>query len=331
MAQVWGDSFDMGILRWVCTAATCILAPFAVYHGLTGNVLMFAAVGGLTLVMGVTAWEMWRPEGKVSTATLLVGMAIANVTVVVAAADLHSAGMYWGFAAAAANSFVLGARLGAFYSAALAAALLAVASAWAPASELFRFAGSFALLAIISYVFSVRVAEKERALEELSCTDPLTGVGNRRWLDTVLRREIAKAQRHHYASSLIAVDLDHFKQVNDEHGHAAGDRFLVEFVRMVEGRVRGSDEIFRMGGEEFLILTPATPAAGAFELAEALRRSMPDARLAGLSGQTLSAGIAELRADDDADRWLKRADQALYRAKNEGRDRVVLNIEPVEP
>ena len=121
-------------------------------------------------------------------------------------------------------------------------------------------------------------------------------------------------------------DLDHFKEINDTHGHQAGDAVLNEFVQVLGDNLRAYDRIGRYGGEEFLILTPLMGDNDPPELFERLRRRIEDHPFAFEDRQirlTISIGVAHLRPDEDADQFLGRADAALYRAKHEGRNRVV--------
>lgn len=224
--------FDPRILRWICLAGMVILAPFAIRHALRGDRLTFALVGGLIPVMAATAWQIWRDPDSFSPGSLLAGMVLCNVVVTVAGLRLQSEGMYRGFATIGANSFLLGPRLGLVYSACLGIAMVTTATRWAESSELLRFAAGFTLLVVMVYLFSSRVGRKQDELARLFLTDSLTGVGNRRSLNVALAQELTKARR--YMASLIAIDLDHFKTINDAHGHATGDHFLLEFARMVE-------------------------------------------------------------------------------------------------
>lgn len=323
MLKWQNDSIDIRALRWISLAGIGIIAPFAVTHALQGEWLLLASTGGFTLVLIVLAWQVWQPDGQIAPNTILAGVALANASTVIAAIHVPGGGIYWSFAATGGNGFVLGPRVGLVFNSLLGLAMLGTVYTSAETGELVRFGASFALLSSFVYIFSMRVEQKQHELQRLAQIDPLTGVGNRRSLEKVLRSELAKAHRYGYTASLIAIDLDHFKGINDVHGHAVGDRFLTEFAHMVEQRVRDSDLVFRMGGEEFLILAPATGATGAYELAENLRANMPNSYLASLTGHTLSAGISELQPEDTADSWLKRADQALYRAKERGRNQVI--------
>ncbi|XSG84178.1 MAG: GGDEF domain-containing protein [Methylohalobius sp. ZOD2] len=159
-------------------------------------------------------------------------------------------------------------------------------------------------------------------------TDPLTGLYNRTALHSVFQREWKLAQRQKTPLSVLVLDSDYFKQINDNHGHAAGDAALIKIAHCLEQTVRASDIIFRYGGEEFVILLNNTPAEGGYLLAERVRQAIqsidcsdiaPDLRI------TMSIGVAALNhLEETPEQLLKRADDALYRAKRQGRDRVVV-------
>jgi len=168
---------------------------------------------------------------------------------------------------------------------------------------------------------------REAELEQLSKTDPLTGVSNRRHLMELVEHELRQARRYRRSLSLVMVDLDHFKRVNDDHGHQVGDQVLVAAVDAIRRSVRDSDVIGRYGGEEFLLLLPNTDEDGAREVAERCRRLIAEARV-GTIAVTASLGVATYpgTAGDNLDDLLHVADEALYRAKESGRDRVALAV-----
>ena len=165
------------------------------------------------------------------------------------------------------------------------------------------------------------------SLRELSLTDGLTGIGNRRAFDEALRHEAARAHRCPAPLSLVMVDIDHFKALNDSHGHRAGDEVLVTFAGRLRSAVREADRLFRYGGEEFVMLLGDTNAAGAEVLAGRVVSAIASCPLA--AGHlslpvTCSAGVAELQPSDGCDGGglVARADAALYDAKRAGRNRV---------
>lgn len=162
--------------------------------------------------------------------------------------------------------------------------------------------------------------------DALARLDGLTGLQNRREFDRVFALESERAQRYHVPLSLLLIDIDHFKQVNDRRGHPAGDWALRQVARLVQNvRLRANDMSFRLGGEEFAILLVQTESAGAVAVAERLRQTLAgQALFADGAGLTVSVGVATFPSDvAEPAALLVRADQALYEAKNGGRNRVV--------
>ncbi|WP_295641603.1 diguanylate cyclase [uncultured Methylibium sp.] len=178
-----------------------------------------------------------------------------------------------------------------------------------------------------------RTAELERAnteLQKLARKDALTGLFNRRAADDRLGEEMARHRRSLSGLSVMLVDIDHFKRVNDTHGHAAGDAVLRELAQRLSRRCRNTDFIARFGGEEFVVLLPDTPVEGALALAEKMRRAVADEPMPGGVGLvTLSIGIASpAEYFVDAAAALAAADEALYTAKRSGRNRAVMYGQP---
>jgi len=163
-------------------------------------------------------------------------------------------------------------------------------------------------------------------LEQENIADPLTGVFNRRYLDRRLSEEVARARRHGLPLSILLIDIDLFKRINDGHGHQVGDQVLVSFAELVNRMLREPDILARYGGEEFMVIAPQTPHQGAVVLAERLRKRLEsnsfslgtlEIRL------TCSIGVASMGGElDCAEKLVNAADENLYRAKREGRNRV---------
>ncbi|MBI42163.1 MAG: GGDEF domain-containing protein [Oceanospirillales bacterium] len=170
----------------------------------------------------------------------------------------------------------------------------------------------------------IRNACRFIALEQMALTDTLTGVPNRRALDEDLGRICHLANRHNENHSLILVDLDHFKAVNDTHGHLIGDQVLRMSAAGLTRTLRNSDRVYRFGGEEFPVLLPHTDAPHAREAAERIRLALASLALDRLVGAplciTASCGVATHLAGESPEQWLARADEALYRAKQAGRN-----------
>jgi diguanylate cyclase (GGDEF)-like protein len=170
------------------------------------------------------------------------------------------------------------------------------------------------------------LAAANARIEELAQIDELTGALNRRYIMKCLNDEIAKAQRNASTCCIAIIDLDHFKKINDCFGHPVGDEVLRTFAISVFANVRTIDRFGRQGGEEFLLILPDTAMDKALQLLERLRRLATELDWSAISPDlalTISAGLSTIRPNDTPEDILARADRALYRAKDEGRNRVV--------
>lgn len=159
-------------------------------------------------------------------------------------------------------------------------------------------------------------------LEELAGTDALTGVCNRRRFDELAAVEVERARRYGQPFALVLLDVDHFKHVNDRHGHEVGDAVLVALAGLLRAWIRGADNLARWGGEEFVILAPGIDVGGAERFAERLRAGIAAQELGPVGRVTASFGVAQYRPGESLAELVTRADKALYRAKEGGRDRV---------
>jgi two-component system cell cycle response regulator len=176
--------------------------------------------------------------------------------------------------------------------------------------------------------YTARLRDNERLSIEMAITDPLTGLYNRRYMETHMGALVNQAIARGKPLSVLIVDIDYFKSINDTHGHDAGDDVLQDFAIRLRKSIRGIDLACRYGGEEFVVVMPETDMAVATMVAERLRRRIASEPFPIQKGTrtvdvTISIGIAALGPDDNAAAVIKRADQALYRAKRDGRNRVV--------
>jgi two-component system, cell cycle response regulator len=176
--------------------------------------------------------------------------------------------------------------------------------------------------------YTEQLRSSVKASIELAITDSLTGLYNRRYLETHLGHLIEHFINRGKALSILAIDVDFFKPINDTHGHDAGDKVLQELAVRIRQCTRTIDLCCRTGGEEFILVLPSTDLNDADTIAERLRKSVAMKPFAVSEGQgvsvTISIGLAALGdASDTLDKLLKRADSALYKAKREGRNRVV--------
>ena len=232
-----------------------------------------------------------------------------------------------------AGGFRFFARTAAVQAACCAAAVLAFGFDFRPTTTMLNVVACLPLLiayplavGVATYRVSRRMREQNRMLAALSRTDGLSGLLNRIAWEQIAYTEMARCRRSRQASSLLMLDIDHFKGINDQHGHPAGD-VVIRSVAAILGRtVRASDVPGRYGGEEFAVVLPDTDEHGAAIIAERIRRRIETATMGRevVLQCTVSVGVAQAEPDsEDAGDWIARADRALYEAKRLGRNRVV--------
>lgn len=181
---------------------------------------------------------------------------------------------------------------------------------------------------VAAYRTILEIREKEKIylkkLENLSVTDQLTGLHNRRYFDDHFEIEKQKVERYDNLLCLIMIDIDHFKSVNDKYGHPVGDKVLKEFSLLLRKNIRNSDILSRWGGEEFIIMLPGTSIDNSLLIAEKIRKSIATRQFELIGKLTASFGVSEVDASSSSNRdAIHRADKALYRAKKQGRNRVI--------
>lgn len=300
-----------------------LLLPFTLHHLAAGRVLLGAVIlvaQGVLLVNGLTL-----RAGRLAPVPFWIMVMAFNSAIVAAilVQGIHSA--FWIFPAMFVCYFLLERRLALVLSCVLLVA--ASTAAWkvaGPNGGTRVIASAVLTMVMINVVLNV-IGELQRTLMRQATTDPLTGARNRRHLDEQLAR-LGAATARGRVDTLLAIDIDHFKAINDRHGHGVGDAVLKALVALVHERVRQDDELFRVGGEEFVLLLPRTPPDDARKVAEGLRRHIEASELLPGLRITVSIGVS-IRTPHgafDPARWLAAADAALYEAKHGGRNRVVL-------
>ena len=165
-----------------------------------------------------------------------------------------------------------------------------------------------------------------RLMEQLASTDLLTSAWNRRHFEQAVEGEVHRSTRYGHPMTLILLDIDHFKRINDSFGHPVGDQVIREVASCILSAIRLSDSLTRWGGEEFLVLMPNTGISHAIALAERIRESIAAHEFVGIGQITASLGLAEYIPSEPRDAWLDRADRAMYRAKNQGRNRIEADL-----
>lgn len=284
------------------------------------SISLVEAAAALTFVLNL----LYVVRGNHPAAAAVVGI---SITVVLLLALAHLAGMqafYWIYTMPLLAFFLLGLKGGLLLNALLLVAYAAFLFIQEARPDIML---SYLLVVVFACLYEADQERYARELERQSGIDPLTGAQNRRNLHGVLCGEIERAQRYGGGLSLILFDVDHYKSVNDRHGHQVGDVVLQELAGIVQHHVRSSDHFFRYGGDEFILLAPETDLVEAGALADKLRSLIERHRFACPRRITISLGLAQWRQAETAEAFLTRADNALYSAKGEGRNCVARSME----
>lgn len=182
----------------------------------------------------------------------------------------------------------------------------------------------FAMSAALARFYRRTILIAERKLVQQAALDALTGLNNRRHFHTLAQPALEQCQRRNESVSLILCDVDHFKQVNDQHGHACGDDVLVRVAQTLQSQVREADIVARWGGEEFLVLLPHSTVQDAVQIAERIRAAVAQAQTPATVPVTMSFGVTAVHHSQDLQAATARADRALYQSKHAGRNRVTV-------
>lgn len=332
----WGEAANpyrplmVGYVSAVGVIAYLLFVVVNVLRGIHVMVLV-DAVGAMVLVVNY----LWFARHGDVTRAAVIGTTTVVIVMLMGAHFVGSQVLALLAPASLVAFFLLGKRRGAAFVGATLVAVLLWMALFDPQDVDGRppldIVISIALVAVLGYVYESLRSRDALVLRQLSRIDPLTGVLNRRASEERMTEELARCDRYRRPLSVILFDIDHFKRVNDLHGHATGDAVIVEVAARVRDSIRTTDALVRWGGEEFLVVLPETDAAGAKLTAERIVRVVREAPLAGLD-VTVSAGVATLRRGDDRAILVARADECLYAAKRGGRDRIVCEpkAEPTE-
>jgi diguanylate cyclase (GGDEF)-like protein len=317
------SDFRFAVLVLFCLAALVGIVPFVVYRFVHGETVVAAADTAIVAALAATLLYAWR-GGDVGRASHFIVIA-ATVGCLVVGHVIGLSGAFWSYAAIVA-AFLLVPRGRALVAATVLIVLLTVdGTAFPTLLPRLMYISSASVTCMFAFAFARHTALQREQLEILASRDPLTGAPNRRAMTRELHIAAEGFRRHRVPVGLLVMDLDHFKRINDELGHEAGDSVLVDFARLVQSRCRAGDRLFRYGGEEFVLLLPGTDAEALRPLADELRRAIASSLRSGVRPVTVSVGGAVLQPGEDNAHWLARADAAMYQAKHDGRDRVVVD------
>lgn len=297
--------------------------PFTILRFIQGN--WVAAVVDAVIVLGFIAlgsyvYRTHRVRGA-SIAISVLCIAGVMTTVYVNGAQQ----VYWAFPALMAVFYLVRPREAIVGAIITVVAILPVLLPGTESHETTTILITIVVTTAFAFAFSLITNRQREQLMQLATKDPLTGVGNRRGLDAKLTDVINAFNRSAIPASLVLIDLDHFKAVNDAYGHAVGDQILKSVTEIINLRIRVTDSLYRIGGEEFVVILEGADLHRAAHLAEQLRTLVDANELVPDQAVTISLGVAELKPGESPNDWLHRADEALYRAKDAGRNSTSLS------
>jgi diguanylate cyclase len=317
------DDFELAIITLFGATSLAVILPFALYRLWEGNARV--ATLDCALVIGIVSpvlYAWWT--GKTKNAGRL--MVLIYSSGAIASAELLGVvGLFWMYPTILANFFLVSRRIAVAITLLALTVLALHGKGYSNYGQIFSFVATSVLVSVLAFILANRTESQRRALELIATRDPLTGVHNRRAMTQELGIAVDAFKRNGANVGLIIFDLDHFKRINDEHGHAEGDRVLSAFTQLISQSTRSMDRFFRYGGEEFVLLLPGADREALSATGEKLRHTVSTGLYSHGICITVSLGCAELRTEEDWQHWLKRADSALYRAKTGGRNRIVVD------
>jgi diguanylate cyclase (GGDEF)-like protein len=317
------NKFQRGMVYLFAILASTGIAPFVVIRYLNGetlNALVDLAIVVIALGSALITYKQGLASNRVSVITAILYSAGA-----VAVTHLNEPiFVFWLFPAILANFFLLSTNAALIANFLSIIAILPIAARLENNTELFAMIASLLMCGSMAYTFALLTDRQRSMLQGFASQDALTQLGNRRAMNSELELSIQDFARAQIPATLILMDLDFFKSVNDKFGHSVGDKVLVELADLLVRRVRKTDRLFRFGGEEFVVIARNTALDDALIIAEELRGQI----VAGIKdpdGKSMSAsfGCAQLLEDEDAEAWFIRADKAVYQAKQTGRNCVI--------
>jgi diguanylate cyclase (GGDEF)-like protein len=315
--------FHLKSTFWLSVTAATLILPFGMYHLSHQHVGVGVGAVITSLSLYLVAWLCHRKTYK-TIYTFIWLTPFTTLFVAYLTNFVGITGTYWCYSTLILYYFMMSERQA--WASNIIFALVNVPVVWNlfETHEATRFSVTFTLVSAYSAIFLHIVARQYSELQNMAITDKLTHLYNRTLLKDSLEQAIHQANRANTPFTIIIMDVDHFKRINDELGHEIGDNVLAQLGVFLKDFLRDSDKIFRIGGEEFLVLLYNTDETNGADIAEKIRKGIESLSLIPERSVTVSIGVAGLSLDRDWKQWMKTCDMNLYEAKNRGRNRVVV-------
>lgn len=310
------SAFGVSVVSFV------ILTPFGINNFLQGRILGGVLVCTVALLCAFNAWVGWR--GKYGLYLNLFGIIPAiTLGIVNAIMTLGVTGSYWAFLGVFSVYFILPLQPAKYANCLFLIAVIGTSWVSLEPEIYLRFSAVLVGVSFFIFISNREITKAQALLRKRSSTDALTGVLNRVTLSSNLQDAIQDSKDNNVNATLCVIDIDHFKLINDTHGHDVGDKVLIDLTAFVTTMISSKDMLFRIGGEEFLILMRNTNVDEGIKTADALRSTVEDLKLVSGHPITISIGVTEIQKDFGWKEWMKLSDEKLYTAKKNGRNQVV--------
>jgi len=323
LTQPQTDFLGRAFLGVACVCLT-VMPPFGINNFLHGRYLMGIGAFVIVSIFAFNTWSIIRC-GRYYTSLTLFGLVPAVIGFLALSLLTQGfIGIFWCYPAAIVFYFTLPERKAWSANAALLGAIIPLVLHTLPIELSSRMIVTLMMISIFSIIFVRIINQQQQQLVLQAMIDPLTHLLNRTLLSEILEEAYEQSKRSQLPMSLVAIDIDHFKDINDTFGHEQGDNVLKSISQHLLSRVRRVDKIFRLGGEEFLVLLYNTGSADALNVAEEFRTGIASLNLLRNRSVTISLGVATLARKETQQQWIRRSDDNLYKAKNKGRNQVVV-------
>lgn len=309
-------------LLWLYALTIAVILPFSLYRlsqeeWLIGFIDLFAAIlaGGLFIYLKKNR----RPE--------IPGLVFSILCLLTAFATVYINGpalAYWSYPSIMAVFYILTPKRALLLNGAFFISFMVMLWIMHDHFQFFTVLVTLGVTFIVTYIFSRSRYQQTQQLISQASIDALTGVGNRRSLMQKVEHTVHLCRRQGVKVTLIMIDIDFFKQINDTYGHDVGDQALANTSQQIHSMIRKTDSLYRYGGEEFVIVSDGTSLIDAQQLAEKIRKHIESTEVIKQTRFTISLGVAEYQTSQSPEEWIKAADLALFKAKNMGRNKVCL-------
>jgi len=315
--------FRLSIITLLGASALVGITPFAVMRFLQGELVAGGIDTAILLSISVGMIYAWVTGDTRRSGAVLAF--VASFGAVMVAAVVGDVGLFWLYPCLVTTFFLASPRVAGFVNLASIMSMVGLGDVFQSGVQMWTFTATAVVVSAAAFVFAQRNDSQRHSLEHLATIDPLTGVKNRRSMDEELNLASAHAERTGLSYALVMLDIDHFKKINDEYGHGVGDGVLIDLATLIQHSTRKSDQLFRYGGEEFVLLLPGVDGVGLTAVMNNLHHTLRKKVRHPGGAISASFGVALRKPGERVESWLERADTALYEAKETGRDRIVFS------